>query len=113
MRNDELIILYAMVNKIKISPTQALVKQWLMNFKMTGSIECTSLVTRIASNMGILDGKLVPFIEDDRAMIYEAFLVQGHTVKKDPNDSLIFFSLGYPNEILLPNAEYYLYNCHS
>ena len=42
MRNDELLILYAMVNKIKISPVQVLVKQWLLNFKMMGPIECTS-----------------------------------------------------------------------
>ena len=39
VRNDKLLILYAMVNKIKISQAQALVKQWLMNFKMMGPIE--------------------------------------------------------------------------
>jgi hypothetical protein len=48
VRNDELMILHAMVNKIKISPVQAMIKQWLRNFKMTGPIECTSLITRIA-----------------------------------------------------------------
>ena len=46
-------------------------------------------------------------------MIDEAYLVQGHTLKKGPDDSLIFFSLGYANEITLPNAGYHLYNCHS
>jgi hypothetical protein len=39
MRNNELMILYAMVNKIKISPVKAMIKQWLTNFKMTGPIE--------------------------------------------------------------------------
>ena len=43
-------------------------------------------------------------------MIDEAYLVQGHTLKKGPDDSLIFFSLGYANEIPLPNAGYHLYN---
>ena len=57
VRNDELMILYVMVNKIRISPAQAMVKQWLKNFQMTGPIECTSLITRVASNMGILDGR--------------------------------------------------------
>ena len=84
-----------------------------MNFRMTGPIECTSLVTRIASNMGILDGNSVPFIEDPRIMIDEAYLVQGHTLKKGPDDSLIFFSLSYANEIPLPIAGYNLYNCRS
>ena len=74
---------------------------------MMGPIECTSLITRIASNMGILDGNLVPFIEDPRVMTDEAHLVQGNTLKKGIDDSLIFFSLGYPNEILLPNARYH------
>ena len=113
MRNDELMILYAMVNKIRVSPAKAMVKQWLTNFKMTGPIECTSLVTRIASNMEILDGNPIPFIEDPRALIDEAYLVQGYTLKKDPNDSLVFFFLGYANEIPLPNVGYHLYNCRS
>ena len=46
-------------------------------------------------------------------MIDEAYLVQGHTLKKGPDDSLIFFLLGYVNEIPLPNAGYHLYNCRS
>ena len=71
-----------MVNKIRISPAQAMVNQWLTNFWMTGPIECTSLVTRIASNMRILDGNPIPFIEEPRVMIDEAYLVQGHTLKK-------------------------------
>ena len=113
MRNDELLILYAMVNKIKISLAQALVEQWLSNFKMTGPIECTSLITRIATHIGALEGNSIPFIEGDRAYIDEAYLIQGHTLKKGPNDSLIFFYLGFTNEILLPNAEFHLYNCQS
>ena len=87
-----------------------MVKQWLTNFQMTGPIECTSLVIRIASNMGILDGNPVPFIEEPRVMIDEAYLVQGHTLKKGTNDSLIFFSLSYANETPLPNMGYHLYN---
>ena len=46
-------------------------------------------------------------------MIDDAYLVQGHTLKKGPDDSLIFFSLGYANEIPLPNVRYHLYNCRS
>src|SRR6185436_4604332 len=102
-----------MVNKIRVSTAKAMVKQWITNFRMTGPIECTSLVTRIVSNMGILEGNPVPFIEDDRVLIDEFYLVQGHILKKGPNDSLVFFSLGHSNEIPLPNAEYHLYNCRS
>jgi hypothetical protein len=40
VRNVELMILYAMVNKFKISPVKAM--QWLKHLKMTGPIECIS-----------------------------------------------------------------------
>ena len=79
-------------------------------FSNDGPIECTSLITRIASNMGILDGNPIPFIEEPCVMIDEAYLVQGHILKKGPDDSLIFFSLGYANETQLANAGYHLYN---
>ena len=85
--NDELLILYAMVNKIKISPAQALVKQRLSNFKMTGPIECTSLITRIATHVSALEGNSIPFTMGDRTYIDESYLIQGHTLKKGPNDS--------------------------
>ena len=52
---DELRILYAMVNKIKIAPVQEMVRQWLGNFRMVGPIECTSLVTRIATKFGCVE----------------------------------------------------------
>ena len=113
VRNDELLILYAMVNMIKISPAQALVRQWHSNLKMTCPIECTSLITHIATCIGALEGNSIPFIEGDRTCIDETYLIQGFTLKKGPNNSLIFFYLGYTNEIPLPNAEFHLYNCHS
>jgi len=113
VRNDELLILYAMVNMIKISPAQALVKQCLLNFKMMGPIECTPLITRIATRVSTLEGNFIPFIEGDHTYIDEAYLIQGHTLKKVPDASLIFFFMGYTNEISLPNAEFHLYNCRS
>ena len=80
---------------------------------MTGPIECTSLITRIATHIGTLERNYIPFIEGDCAYIDETYLIQGHTLKKGSNDSLIFFYLGSTNEILLPNAEFYLYNFNS
>jgi len=80
---------------------------------MTGPIECTSLITRITTRVGALEGNFIPFIEGDRTYIDEAYLIQVHTLKKGLDDSLIFFFLGYTNEIPLPNAEFHLYNYHS
>ena len=80
---------------------------------MTGPIECTSLIARIATHIGALEGNSIPFIEGDRAYIDEAYLIERHKLKKDPNDSLIFFCLCFTNEISLPNVEFHLYSCHS
>jgi len=44
-----------MVNKIKIALVQEMVRQWLGNFRMSGPVECTSLVTRIATSLGVLN----------------------------------------------------------
>ena len=97
----------------KSPPRKALVKQWLFNFKMTGPIECTSLITRTTARIDVLEGNFIPFIEGDHAYIDKSYLIQGRTLKKGPDDSLIFFFMGYTNEILLPNADFHLYNCRS
>jgi hypothetical protein len=54
IRIDKLQILFAMVNKIKISPVKSMIKQWLENFTMVGTIECTSLITQIAVHLDAL-----------------------------------------------------------
>ena len=46
---------------------------------MTGPIECSPLITRIATCISALGGNSIPFIEGDRAYIDEAYLIQGHT----------------------------------
>ena len=54
-----------------------------MNFKMTGPIECTSLITRIATRIGALEGNSIPFIEGDRTYIDKAFFdPRSHTQER-------------------------------
>ena len=55
-------ILNAMLKKIKIDPVKEIFKHWLETFKASTSISCTSLVTRIAANIGALDGQDVTYI---------------------------------------------------
>jgi hypothetical protein len=92
-------ILYATVKRMKISPVQAMIRHWLTNFKMTNSIECTSLFSDIVMNLGITQGPNVPFISHPRTQIDEAYLTQGHISKKGPDDSLVFFYTGHKNKI--------------
>ena len=102
-------ILYAMLKKSKIAPVKQMFKHWLETFKASTSISCTSLMTRIAANIGALDGQDVTYISTPRIDIDEHYLMQGHHLKYDDTGKLVFFFLGYTNEISLPNPELSLY----
>src|SRR6185436_18358275 len=81
-------------------------------FSMSRPVECTSLVTRIATSLGVLNWALVSFITTPRPSIDLAYLVQGYTLKSAPDGSIIFFFPGYANEIPLPNPGLRLYKSH-
>ena len=62
MRIDELKLMYAMVKRKKVSPIKFMMNQWLEVFTLVGGVECTSLVTRIATNMGLVHTSLLSYI---------------------------------------------------
>ena len=88
-----------------------MIKQWLEHFKMTRPIECTSLITRLASRLGALKNVKLAYIPEPRVSIDESDLVQGYILKHALDDSLVFFYTGYTNEIPMPNPGYRLYKC--
>ena len=64
-----------------------------------------SLVTRIATSIGALDGQDVTYISTPRISINEHYLMQGHHLKYDDAWNLVFFFLRYKNEIMLSNPK--------
>ena len=54
VRMDELKLLYAMVKRRKVSPVKFMMNQWKEVFDLKGDVRCTSLVTRLAQNLGLL-----------------------------------------------------------
>ena len=76
---------------------------------MVGPIECTSLVTRITTSLGVLNWAQFTYITTPRPSIDLAYLVQGHTLKSAPDGSFIFFFPSYVNEIPFPNLGLRLY----
>ena len=72
MRIDELKLMYAMVKRRKISPVKFMMNQWFEVFTLVGDVECSSLVTRIAQNLGLLNDALVSYIDEGR--LYIVFL---------------------------------------
>ena len=65
----EIQILYAMLKKTKIASVKEIFKHWSETFKASTSISYTSLVTRIAANIGALDGQDVTYISTPRIKI--------------------------------------------
>jgi len=53
-----------MVKRRKVSLVQFMMKQWKEIPNLKGDIGCTSLVTRIAKNLGLLENASVAYIDD-------------------------------------------------
>ena len=61
---DELKLLYAKVKRRKVSPVKFMMNHWKEVFGLKGDVGCTSLVTRITQNLGLLKNASVAYIED-------------------------------------------------
>jgi hypothetical protein len=89
--------LFAMVNRIE--------------YKMLGPIEYTSMVTRIAMNLGCLKMANLAYIERDVHVLHLDHFVHMHILCKEPDHS---FSMLYGRKaIRLPNLGLQLYCCES
>ena len=106
-------ILYAMLKNIKIALVKEIFRHWLETFKVSTCISCTSLVTRIATSIGALDEQDVTYMSTPCIDINEHYLMQGHHLKYVDAGNLVFFFLGYTNEIPLPNPGFSLYKSPS
>jgi hypothetical protein len=79
---DDLKLLYAMVKRRKVSPIKFMMHQWLDVFTLTGDVECTSLVTWIAQNRGLLKNALISFIDEQCLYIDFEYFYQAQILKK-------------------------------
>nr|AAQ56377.1 hypothetical protein OSJNBa0003M24.6 [Oryza sativa Japonica Group] len=103
-REDGLIIMFAMVRKIKIAPVKCMIRQWLESIRFTAPVEYTSLITRIAKGLGVITNDQIAYISTACPCVDESYLVQGHILKHGVDGSLIYHFPGSTNEIPLPNA---------
>jgi hypothetical protein len=107
----ELKCLFAMVNRIKYTPVADIVDYFKIVHKMSGPIECTSMVTRIAMNLGCLEIANLAYIEGDVPILGLDHFVQVHILREEPDYSV---SMLYGHKaIRLPNPVLQLYSCES
>ena len=82
IRNDELKLLYAMIKRQKLSPVKVMMTQWLEIPSLKGDVGCTSLVTRIAKNLGLLKNASIIYIDVPRWLIDYDYFNHAHMLKK-------------------------------
>ena len=84
---DYLKLLYAMVKRRKVSPAKFMMNQWKDVFDLTGDVECSSLVTRIGQNLGLLSNASIFYIDMNRWYLDYDYFCHAHTLKKRKMDS--------------------------
>jgi hypothetical protein len=89
----EIKCLFLMVNKIKYTPVADIVDYFTNVSKISGPIECTSLVTRIAMNLGYLD---LTYIEGDVPIFCLDHFVHAHILHEEPDYSLTYIEGDVP-----------------
>jgi hypothetical protein len=94
----ELKYLFAMVNRIKYNHVADIVDYFTNVSKISGPIECTSLVTRIAMNLGYSD---LAYIEGGVPVLGLDHFVHAHILREELN---YFVSMLYGRKVIrLPN----------
>jgi hypothetical protein len=89
LRNDELKLLYAMVKTRKVSSVQFMMKQWKEIPDLKRDVGCTTLVTRIAKNLGLLKNASIAYIDDiSHCLIDYEYFNQAHMLKRVKTGSL-------------------------
>jgi hypothetical protein len=105
----EIKCLFAMVNRIKYAPIADILDYIKNVHKMSGPIEYTSMVTRIAMNLGCLEMANLAYIEGDVPILGLDHFVHVHILCEEPDHSL---SMLYGRKaIRLPNPGLRLYSC--
>jgi hypothetical protein len=97
-----------MVNRIKYTPIAEIVDYFKNVHKMSGPIECTSMVTRIAMNLGCQEMATMAYIEEGLPIYGLDHFVHVHILHEEPNQSL---SMLYGCKVIwLPNPDLRLYS---
>jgi hypothetical protein len=107
----ELKYLFTIVNRIKYTPVADIDDYFKNAHKMSRPIECISMVTRIAMNLGCPEMANLAYIEGDIPILSLDHFVHAHILREEHDHSL---SLLYGRKaIRLPNPGFRLYSCES
>ena len=103
--------MYAAMSRRQLSPVSLIVQHWMTMPQILGNISCTSLVTRIARHLGLLENASVSYRREERPIIGFDFFSKGHILKK--RGSVYYAMHTTIGEIRLPNPDLSIYRVQS
>jgi hypothetical protein len=83
MRVGDMQLIYAALKRKVVSPVNMIVEHWLSFPNLVGDVSCTSLITRIADDLGILGDATIIGIDTSREIIGYDYFRQETWVKKN------------------------------
>ena len=92
-----------MVKRKKVSPVKFMMNHWTEISGLKGDVGCTSLVTCIAKNLGLLENAFVTYIDVPRWLIDYDYFNHAHMLKKGRDGELVMMYVDYTTEFLLPD----------
>lgn len=104
--------MYAAIKRKRVSPLKFLVNHWLELIELKGEIGCTSVITRIATRLGLMTKAAVAYIEEPRQTIDYDYFMQAHILKRDWNQLFMIY-VEHGARIRLPNPDLSLYVVNS
>ena len=93
-----------MIKIKKISPVKLMMDHWLEIPGLKGDVGCTSLVTCLAKNLGLLEDASITYIDTLHRLIDYNYFNHAHILRK-----LVMMYVDYTTEILLSNRNLSLY----
>jgi hypothetical protein len=109
VRNDELKLLYAMIKRKKVSPVKFMMTQGSKIPGLKGDVGCTSLVTRIARKLDLLENAYVTYIDIPHWLIDYGYFNHAHMLKKGKDGNLVMMYTDYTTKFPLPDWNLSLY----
>ena len=96
--------LYAMAKKIRYSPVMGMVAHWQKMIMCKSPIDITSLVTRIAWYVGVLENAQVTYLpaaDEYRTFISLDHFIHAHMMHEGPRNMVFMCYPGYDKEFEL------------
>jgi hypothetical protein len=97
-----------MIKKRKVSLVKLMMNYWLSIPGLKGSVTCTSWVTHLVNNLGMLENANVTFIDTPRWILGYTFFNKSHMLKKGENGNTVMMYKSY-TEYKLPDQTLGLY----